>query len=563
MFERFVKSLVLKKQAVFWSFFFIATFLVGYFFRSYYSIFKYLPHSPYDLFFETNLFGKNLGLDIFSIKVLNYPLGYYLSLVSQTHFRNVYLTYFFGSLIFFFFGRELSGRKMGGVLAVIGFAVGYENLIQYTGITYPSGLSYVLIITSLYFLYKYFITSRSFWLCLFWLSGVAVLLTYHTGAGAFCLILLGIFISFLISPNPLSKKLVGSFLALWIVYLLILILMDPLQLQLVSDSFSALKPLPILTSLLLIGAGIIALATIIKLNLDKKFLLPLSIIGSFILVFLPVNIFQPLLKLGTVNYFSSVTTLNNYLAQAILFHVYLLLFLRNLLLVNTDRKKIFLRGWLVGLLLIFVVFSLVEYHVRVLDYSFPLMFLFFGWYWSGRSKRRALVVFATVSILIISQFKIFSDPFSARRYYAPEEVRSAETIIGLNLDGVLLSDLRTAALFEYLGENGVLFFNSDSKEHNWLFYEPEKIKEYQFPGQLKKTRSGLYAYEIPNYYFILSQKMKDFVYSTNFQTKPIKQELFNFFDEHYKAVYTDDLMTVYLIRPRYVDKDSNPIIKVL
>jgi hypothetical protein len=102
MFERFVKGLVLKKQAVFWLFFLIATFLVGYFLRSYYSIFEYLPHSPYDLFFETNLFGKNLGLDIFSIKVLNYPLGYYLSLVSQTNFRNVYLTYFrFPSFLFF------------------------------------------------------------------------------------------------------------------------------------------------------------------------------------------------------------------------------------------------------------------------------------------------------------------------------------------------------------------------------------------------------------------------------------------------------------------------------
>lgn len=552
MFDYLIKNFILKKQTVFWLFFLILTFLIGYFLRSYYSIFKYLPYSPYDLFFETNLFGKNLGLDLFSAKVLNYPLGYYLSLISRINFKYVYLTYIFGSLIFFLFGQELSGQKIGGILVTIGFAVGYENLIQYTGITYPSGLSYVLIITSLYFLYKYFINRRLFWLCLFWLSGTAVLFTYHTGAGAFFLILIGILISLLISPKPLDKRLLLSFLSLWAIYLMVLILMDPQQLLLINDSFSTLGLRTFFVSLALLGAGVIIVIAFTKFNLNQTnqhFLLLASISVALILISLPFNVFQPLLKLGTLNYFSSALTLNNYLAQAVLFHIYLVFFLKDLIFASLDDKKIFLRGWLIGLFLIFTTFSIAKYHVRILDYSFPLMFLFFGWYWSDKTKYRILTVATVVILLVFSQFRIFSDPFSARRYYDIAEAQTAQKIIDLNLDGVMLSDLRTSALFEYLGKDDVLFFNSESQEHNWLFYKPEKIQNYKYPSQLQRNKNSIYVYKTPNYYLILSQKMKQLVYSTNFQTKPLDQWLFAFFDKNYQKVYSDDQMMVYLIHP--------------
>jgi glycosyltransferase involved in cell wall biosynthesis len=518
------------------------TFLLGYYLRAYLTIHTALPFSPYDAFYETNLFSRFFTtipvLDMFSIKVLNYPIGYYLSLITRTFFRNIYVVYILGGAVFFALGREFSGKNIGGFLALALFAVASENLIHYTGLTYPSGLSYIFIVSALLFLLRYFRKQKDSQLIWFFVSGLLAISSYHTGAAAFIAILAGILISLTFSPQELDKKFLLAFGGLNIFYLFFILYFDYPQIVLISG---ALQKIPLLSILLifipvcLLSLLFVFLAQKYKnINLES---LPLATLAlASVLVFLPIDFFTPLLKLGAPNYYSSALTLNNYLAQALLLHSYLLLTLKKILTPHPDSKIIIIRGWLIGLAIIFVGLILENYYARILDYSFPLMFILFGWYWSDHAKLRKFTVIATIILLTASQLMIFHDPFTARRYYTQPEINSAQKIINWDLKGVMVSDLRTSALFNYLGQKEVIFFPAETKEYQALFYNHDQIK--------------LYPFKPINYYVILSEKMNHILYSTNFETKPLTNQTFAFYDQNFKKIYSDNVMSVYLIHQK-------------
>ena len=222
-------------------------------------------------------------------------------------------------------------------------------------------------------------------------------------------------------------------------------------------------------------------------------------------------------------------TLNNYLAQALLTHVYVIILLPYLFKRDLSEKFILLRGWLIGLVLVFLALLTQKYYARIFDYSFPLMFVLFGLYWSKKRPFRIIVVTLTIAFLIISQLMIFHDPFTMRRYYNVDEMDSAKNVIGLGLDGVFASDLRTSALFSYLDKKDVLFGNSGEPLHDKLFYEYQNITDLNVN------------------YVILSKYMKYIVYDANFETKPISDEVFGYYDSNFEKVYDDEVLKVYKI----------------
>ena len=272
-----------------------------------------------------------------------------------------------------------------------------------------------------------------------------------------------------------------------------------------------------------------------------------------ILVFTNVDIFSPLLKLGMVNYYSSVTTLNNYLAQALLLHIYLLPLLIKLSKSTDDKNIIFIRGWIIGLIIISTGLILEYYFTRILDYTFPLMFILFGWYWSQHLRFRKTVITATLILLVASQLIIYQDPFSLRRYYRQNEIDSAKKIIQLNLDGTLISDLRTAALFNYLGDKNIKFPPNAGSQYNSLFYQFKKLTPSLIAKELKtaKCLQPHWPLTSPDYYLVLSQSMKTILYSTNFQTKPLTDKIFDYYDSNFMKVYDDGLMRVYQLYKKY------------
>lgn len=521
-------------------------FLLGYFFRAYYFIFTHLPFSPYDLYFEAGLFGTGATssfLDLFSAKVLSYPPGYYLTLISRQYLSHFYIIYILSGIVFYFLGKEFSGHKTGGLLTFAVFALGYENLIQYTGLTYPSGICYLSFVTALLFYLKYLKSNKNFHLSLFLIFGFITISTYHTGAGAFILTLLGLLLAQIFSPGPVNKKLLFGSISLFAVYAFWILYFDPKELVLVSDAMQNLE-FSDLAKLVFPLAAILVL-TLFSLTKVKEGVLMITIVAfSAILVFLPLKYFNILLSLGPENYFASTFTINAVLAQIFLLHLYFVLLLKKIIF-NQDKKWQFVRGWLIGLIFIFIVLSLENYFVRILDYSFPLAFVLFAFYWTEKkdSKAKVVMIISTIVILIASQFIIFSDDFSLRRFYTFEEFQSAQNIASLKIQGVFGSDLRTSALLNYLGIKDVFFFGNEDFEHKTIFYEPENISLYDFDSYYKEPTNR----PVPDFYIVLSKNMQKVVYSTNFQTKPINQNLFSYYDKHYPKVYDDGLMMVYLI----------------
>lgn len=124
---------------------------------------------------------------------------------------------------------------------------------------------------------------------------------------------------------------------------------------------------------------------------------------------------------------------------------------------------------------------------------------------------------------------IYEDPFTMRRYYNNNETQSSQNIIYLNLNGTTASDLRTAALFSYLGRKDIKFGRAGYELHDTVFYEYENLT--------KKTAD----------YVILSESMKIIVYSTSFETSPLTQKTFDYYQNSFKEVYNDNLMYVYEI----------------
>jgi len=540
-----------QTKLIAWIIIISAVFLFGYYLRAYFSLYKPLPFSPYDAFFEANLFKDSLHqhLDQFSAKALEYPVGYYLSLWLRTFFTHIYIIYIAGCLLFYFIGKEISGSRLGGALALFAYAVGSENLIQYSGIAYPSGLCHISILAALLSLLKYLKSDRKVFLIAFFLASLLALTSYHTGAVAYLAIMLGILAAMIFSKFNIDKKFLISFLLLALFYALMILKIDLPQINLISGALSNINWLiffPAATALALLAAFAIFILRDIK-RLRSEYLPLLALFPAAFLIFAKIDFFSPLLQLGAANYYSTAVTLNNYLAQALLLHIYFISMLGKIYAPTEDKKILLIRGWIIGLAIISLGLILEHYFSRILDYTFPLMFILFGWYWSEHAKFRKTVVFSTIALLIISQLMIFNDPFSMRRYYNQNEIDSAKNIVSLDLNGVMISDLRTTALLNYLGDKNAAF-PPDDRRYSLLFYKFEKLTIAKLA--LKSYPHIYYPSYAPDYYLVLSQSMKTIIYSTNFETEPLTDKIFDYYDGRFKKVYDDGLMRVYLIHER-------------
>lgn len=525
----------------------LAVFAIGYWLRSCLSLISPLPFSPYDLFFDSNLFGAKLGtkaLDFFSYKVLAYPVGYYLSLWSRLWAEHVYLAYILGCLAFFHLGKEISGRKLGGFLALCGFALGAENIIRYTGITYPSGICYVAIAAALYFSYKYFSSGRDGWLIAFFACGLLAITSYHTGAAAFLALTAGIFLARLLSSKELDKKFLISIVFLTGIYSYLTLTLDYPQVALIAGALRKLSGAHVIMAGAIL-ALLASLSTIArKTSLLKSPYLPLAaVVAAAILIILKTSPFGWLLSMGPDSYYSSAVTLNNYFAQAVLFGIYLLPGI-GLAFSRDDEKALLMRGWVIGLAMLSVGLVAEGYYARMLDYLLPLSFVLFGWYWSQSRRFRKTVVIATIALATLSQVMILRDPFTLRRYYTSQETASAEKIASLKIDGILVTDLRTAALLNHFGQKA-FFLDSDSKEYRYLFYDFEKVKSYPFGNGIKTSENDIPTPASSDYYLVLSRSMQTVLYSTNFPTTPLSGQALGFYQANFPVLYDDGLMSVY------------------
>jgi len=130
----------------------------------------------------------------FSDKTRRYPTTAFIgSLFSFVD--SFYIIYLFGFIALFLLGRVLTGKNLGGILAASLFAISPENMLFVTTNVSNSGLAYVLTWFSLWFLYKYFTSKKLLFLVLFTGIGLLVLTSYHTGATAFVMLILGLVLS--------------------------------------------------------------------------------------------------------------------------------------------------------------------------------------------------------------------------------------------------------------------------------------------------------------------------------------------------------------------------------
>ncbi|MDD5454640.1 MAG: hypothetical protein PHW62_03985 [Candidatus Ratteibacteria bacterium] len=529
-------------KIVFCFFIVIVVFSAGYYLRAYISLHEYLPYSPYEAFTSVHdIKPLNTGMAFdFMDKAARYPSARLLAKIFNPIFGDLYLVYILGAIVIFFLGKEISGDNLGGLLAFSVYALAPENLLQYTralSVEYinSSGMAYVFIWTSLLFFIRYLKNKNPNNLILFIIFALLTFTSYHTAACALVVILIGIGISLYYSTetadSKIYKKVTVSFVGLIVFYLAWVKIFDPAQFVLIRNSVIAMDILKIFIFIISCLVFLICLYFIKDFSFLQSENIPLIIlIPSAILVFSPFNFFQGLLRLGAKNYHVSAITLNNYIAQAVIVHVYVLILLPLFFKKELSPEQKALRGWFWGLIIIFVGLVFERFYARILDYSFPLMAVLFGLYWCKRKKFRVFIIPITLILLIVSQLRIYNDPFSMRRYYRKSEVDSVKSIIGLNLKGTMASDLRTSALFSYAGKKDVEFGRSGYLLHDAIFYEHDKIPSLENVD-----------------YVILSQSMKEVVYSTNFATTPLKEETFAFYQKHFKEIYNDGLMSVYLI----------------
>jgi hypothetical protein len=532
-----------------WIFFVLGIFLIGYYLRAYISIYQYLPGSPYEVFTSKNnysLFSTKTGISDFQDKFARYPTVFIATDILNPILGNFYIVYLIGAIIIFFLGREITESNFGGFLSFIAYALAGENLLQYTRAVSGSGLCYVFIWASLLFLLKYLKNWKDYNIYFFVLFSILSLITYHTGATALIMIIVGMLVSIIYSSYEnkgndfsfkLDRKIFLSFLTIILFYIIWLKLFDFAQLLLIINAFKDINNIILVIIFLIIISTFIILLSIAKLKfLHSEFFPFISVFIAGFLVFSKSDIFGWVLRFGVSNYYISTITLNNYIGQAILLHVYVLVLIPSLFKKELDKKQIFLRGWLIGLSLVFLGLASEHFYARILDYSFPFTFILLGLYWKEHKRFRFFIVTATIVLLIISQLMIYNDPFSMRRYYTQEEVNSAKNItlslFNNTINGTVISDLRTSALFSYLGNTGVTFGNNNNLLHDKIFY---KYQNYSYPG-IK--------------YVILSESMREVVYGINFETRPLNDSIFDFYDKKQKKIYDDGLMKVYKIVKR-------------
>jgi len=521
---------------------------------------KDLPGSPYELFVSDHaqdLFRAGRSAD-FKDKSSRYPMPYLIGVFFNPLFGSFYFLYLFGALVVFLLGRELTNKNLGGLLAFSLYALSPENLLQYIRGVSNSGLCYVFIWASLLFFTRYLKTKKNFDILSFVVFSLLSLMSYHTGATALVMFLGGLTLSVSYSWSVSSgsdmsfkvdKKIVVSFLFLFAFYYFWLRFFDPDQLGLMIAAFFWAHLNRIFYGLLAVLALVVVLFFVSKIrSLQSEYIPLLMLLPSAVLVFSQKDFFSHLLVLGTRNYYVSNITLNNYVAQVLLTHSYFIVLIPYLLKKNLKPEFIVLRGWLIGIALTSVGLILENFHARFFDYSFPFMFVLFGLYWTQKKRFRLIIVTATVILLVVSQLMIFNDPFHMRRYYNQNEVESAKKVISMNLSGIIVSDLRTSALFSHLGERDVCFSMSGNRLHDTVFYWYEGVSD------LEVDCGGLYNQSVD--YVILSESMRTLLYGMNFQTTPLDDEIFEYYGTSFNEVYTDGLLHVYEL-PREVSSESH------
>lgn len=546
-----VKKVKKEHRIIAAALFVLVIFSIGYYLRAYIQLHKYLPYSPYEVFtsmHEIRFFKTGMASD-FADKAARYPTVHLLAGILNPIFGNLYLVYILGAIVIFFLGKEISHKNFGGLLAFSIYALAPENLLQYTKTISSryinnSGMSYVFMWAALLFLIRYLKKRKYFPLVFFIIFSLLTLTSYHTAACALVMLLIGLWISLIIYslskatdseiPIKIDKKFVISSIGLIVFYMAWIRIFDPSQVVVIKQALLGInnaRIFIIMISFLLLLAFLFLLRNVRFLR--SEFIPLIILFPSAILIFSNLHFFQGLLRMGVKNYYSSAITLNNYVAQALLVHVYILLLLPVLFKKETDPQEVFLRGWLIGLTLIFSGLTLAYFYARIFDYSFPLMSVLFGLYWCKKERFRMFIISVTLILLIISQLRIYNDPFTMRRYYNRNEIDSAKKIIVLNLGGAGASDLRTAALFSYLGKGYIEFGRSGHLLHDAIFYEHRNIP------RLKGID-----------YFILSESMRNIVYSTDFETTPVDDKFFEYYKNNFNQIYNDGLMYVYEIKPQ-------------
>lgn len=501
----------------------ILVILIGYYFRSYYEIEKFLPGSPYEIFSVENIqIGSGEDVKNFSDKTNRYPFPSFLNNLIPEPIKEFHLLYFLFLIPLFFLGKNIAGSRLGGILTISLFSIAGENLIFYTNEINNSGLSYLLIITTLLFLYKFIQTNNNYFIIFATISSVLNSITYHTGATALVAILIGIALF-----NFKNKKIICSTFISLAFYFIWIYLKDFHQFNSilkVGEKIFSFEVLIVALFVSLFGFLLFKFKDFIKEHFSK--IIPVAILFSLFLVFYQGDLFNFISYLGFDYYYVSSITLNNYIAQIILTHIYILYFSAQLLFSKQKDFK-FLGGWFVGLGIIFVGLLSQGYIARILDYSFFFAFVLFALYFVQNHKNRLILIPATIILLIISQFMIFNDHFSMRRYYNQDEYLSAEKVSNLNLEGFVVSDLRTSALMSHFGYYNVNFQNGDNSLYKSIFYKPELLKNYDID------------------YVILSQNMKKILYSGDYPTILLTEKTFDYYKDNFETIYQDEILSIY------------------
>lgn len=511
----------------------IVMFGVGYYLRSYNSLHHYLPYSPYEAFEENyHLYNASKGEVVhFTDKIILYPTKLLIGSLVNKYLGDFYLVYCLGFLAIFLLGWELTGSKTGGLFSVSIFTIAPENFLYYTRsvLINDSGLCYVASFFSIYFLTRYLKTSRWIFISSFIVSGLIALTSYHTGASALTMIFVGLFVSLVYSKKN-NWPMAIALCSLILFYFTWLYFIDTTQLALFKSAYNKISLPFILLGLLL--TILLLLITFIGKRLKAKQLAWFGVVVlgvSVVLILTKFNVLNFLIvRLGVPHYYISAVTLNNYLAQILLTHWYIIVFIPLLWRRSLTEDQVVLRGWIIGVTLIAVGLAAERYFGRLPDYSFPLTYVLFAQYWVKTSQGRRLIVTATIVVIVISQFFIFNDPFTQRRYYTADEVKAAENIVNLHITNLMVSDLRTAALFRYVGKGDVIFYNADDEIYDYIFYNYHNIPNI---GQDK--------------YVVLTKAMKAIVYSNSFEMTPLDDKVFEYYNQRFTKVYDDGTMMLY------------------
>ena len=496
-------------------------FSIGYYLRAYIPSHKDLPYSPYEAFDKQDM-PDTINTLYYVVEGSRHTTTNFLAKITNPVFGNLYIIYIAGAMAIFFLGKEITNKNLGGFLAFSIYALSSENLLQYMRTIGGSGLCYTFIWLSLLFILRYLKKKNNIDLLFFVLFSFGALTSYHTGATALILIFFGLLIS-LMHSNKLDKKIFMAIFVLTAFHLIRIVAVDSQQLTIMKEAITESSPLKIFCTAIFI-ISFLTFPFVFKnkraLQSNKAYLIIMLV--SFILVFFDSHFFKNLLFLGAKNYYSSPITLNNYIGQTLLTHFYLipltiLLFKRNL-----KTEDAFLRGWLIGIALIAGGLSLKNFYSRVLDYSFPLAFIAFGVHWikhlPNKKRLGMCVIPLTMFLLRMSQFRIYNDPFSMRRYYNQNEINSVKVILSSKLGWAgkkIATDFRTSALFSRYGKQDIKFGTSGSELHDALFYNYSDIANTDVD------------------YVILSESMKVIVYAANFETTPANDRLFEYYENNF------------------------------